>query len=234
MKRYSGQNRILVAVDCIIFGFDGEELKLLLIQRGFEPEKGGWSLMGGFVREGENFPNAACRVLKELTGLNGMYMEQLFAFGDPGRDPLERTISIAYFTLIDINQYQTQINNSYHAEWFSLKNIPAMIFDHQEIIQMAREKLQYKAAFHPILFELLPEKFTLPQLQILYEQIYDTTFDKRNFIRKVLASGLLVKQKDKDKERSKRGAFYFKLDKRKYKSKFYSFLNFIPHPDNLK
>ncbi len=234
MKRYFGQNPILVAVDCIIFGFDGEELKLLLIKRGFEPGKGSWSLMGGFVREEENFENAAYRVLNELTGLNGMYLEQLFAFGDPFRDPLERTISIAYFTLIDIHQYEKQINNSYHAEWFSLKKIPSLIFDHQQIIELAKEKLRYKAAFHPILLELLPEKFTLPQLQILYEEIYDTSFDKRNFIRKVLASGLLIKQKDKDKERSKRGAFYYKLDKRKYKTKFYSFLNFIPHPENIK
>ncbi len=234
MKRYFGQNPILVAVDCIIFGFDGEELKLLLIKRGFEPGKGNWSLMGGFVREEENFENAAYRILNELTGLNGMYMEQLFAFGDPFRDPMERTISIAYFTLIDIHKYEKQINNSYHAEWFSLKKIPSLIFDHQQIIELAKEKLRYKAAFHPILLELLPEKFTLPQLQILYEQIYDTSFDKRNFIRKVLASGLLIKQKDKDKERSKRGAFYYKLDKRKYKTKFYSFLNFIPHPENIK
>ncbi len=234
MKRYSGQNRILVAVDCIIFGFDGEELKLLLIQRGFEPEKGKWSLMGGFVREYESFENAAYRILNELTGLSGMYMEQLFAFGDPHRDPVERTVSVTYFTLIDIHQYETQINKSYHAEWFSLKTIPPLIFDHSQIIQMAREKLQYKAAFHPVLFELLPEKFTLPQLQMLYEEIYDTIFDKRNFIRKVLASGLLVKQKDKDKEKSKRGAFYYKLDKKKYKTKFYSFLNFVPHPENAR
>ena len=233
MKRYSGQKRILVAVDCIIFGFDGVELKLLLIKRGFEPEKGNWSLMGGFVKSNENFENAAYRILNELTGLKGMYLEQLLAFGEPFRDPMERTISVAYFALIDIHQYETQINNTYHAEWFPLKKIPSLIFDHGQIIEMAKEKLRYKAAFHPILFELLPEKFTLPQLQILYEQIYDTEFDKRNFIRKVLASGLLVKQKDKDKEKSKRGAFYYKLDKRKYKSKFYSFLNFIPHPGNL-
>ncbi len=228
MKRYSGQNRILVAVDCIIFGFDGEELKLLLIKRGFEPGKGRWSLMGGFVKEEENFESAAYRILNELTGLNGMYLEQLFAFGDPLRDPQERTVSIAYFTLIDIHQYEKQINDSYHAEWYPLKKIPSLIFDHQQIIELAKEKLRYKAAFHPILLELLPEKFTLPQLQILYEEIYDTAFDKRNFIRKVLASGLLIKQKDKDKERSKRGAFYYKLDKRKYKTAFYSFLNFIP------
>ena len=230
MKRYSRQSRILVAVDCIIFGFDGHEMKLLLIQRGFEPEKGNWSLMGGFVQYDESFEHAVSRVIKDLTGLKGMYMEQLHAFGDPGRDPIERTISVAYFTLIDIHQYEKQISDVYNAEWFGLKKIPSLIFDHREIIEMAKQKLRYKAAFHPILFELLPAKFTLPQLQMLYEAIYDTAFDKRNFMRKVLASGLLVKQKDKEKESSKRGAFYYKLDRRKYNGKLNSFLNLIPHP----
>jgi 8-oxo-dGTP diphosphatase len=230
MKRYSRQTRILVAVDCIIFGFDGHEMKLLLIQRGFEPEKGKWSLMGGFVQSDEGFETAVSRVIKELTGLKGMYLEQLHAFGDPQRDPLERTISVAYFTLIDIHQYEKQISAEYNAEWFAINKIPALIFDHRHIIEMAKEKLRYKAAFHPILFELLPPKFTLPQLQILYEGIYDTAFDKRNFMRKVLASGLLVKQKDKEKESSKRGAYYYKVDRRKYNSKISSFLNLIPNP----
>ncbi|MEJ7739977.1 MAG: NUDIX domain-containing protein [Chitinophagaceae bacterium] len=234
MKRYAGQNRVLVAVDCIIFGFDSHELKLLLIRRGFEPEKGKWSLMGGFVWQDESFEKAVARILFTLTGIEGMYMEQLHAFGAPDRDPIERTISIAYFTLIDILKYQTQISDHYHAEWFPVKNIPSLIFDHPRIIQMAKEKLQYKAAFHPILFELLPEKFTLPQLQSLYEGIYDAVIDKRNFIRKVLSTGLLVKQKDKEKLSSKRGAFYYKLDKRKYSSKFHAFLNFIPNPQNLR
>ena len=115
------------------------------------------------------------------------------------RDPIERTASVAFFSLIDINQYTKQISHEYHAEWFSLHKIPEVIFDHKEMIDMAREKLRYKAAIHPILFELLPEKFTLPQLQILYEGIYDTILDKRNFSRKVLSTGLFVKQKDKER-----------------------------------
>ncbi|MEO6914270.1 MAG: NUDIX domain-containing protein, partial [Chitinophagaceae bacterium] len=234
MRRYFRQNRLLVAVDCIIFGFDGQELKLLLIKRGFEPEKGNWSLMGGFVQLAEGFETAVSRILEELTGLTGVYMEQLHAFGDPGRDPLERTISIAYFSLIDIRKYEEQLNNQYHAEWFTLDQVPELIFDHTQIIEMAKEKLRYKAAFHPILFELLPEKFTLPQLQSLYEGIYVAVLDKRNFIRKVLSSGLLIKQKEKDKEGSKRGAFYYKLDRRKYASKFNAFLNFIPNPQNIR
>jgi len=225
---------MLVAVDCIIFGFDGQDLKLLLIQRGFEPEKGKWSLMGGFVQPGESFEEAAQRVLRQLTGLDNVYLEQLYAFGNPSRDPLERTASIAYFSLIDIHKYEKQISHDFHAEWFSLKKIPSLIFDHRQMIQMAKEKLRYKAAFHPVLFELLPEKFTLPQLQNLYEGVYESLMDKRNFSRKVFSTGLLIRQNQKNKETSKKGAFYYKLDKRKYEHKFNSFLNFISNPDNVK
>lgn len=225
---------MLVAVDCIIFGFDGQHLKVLLIQRSFEPEKGRWSLMGGFPQPDESFDNAAIRVLKQLTGLDNVYLEQLHAFGDPRRDPSERTASIAYFSLIDIHKYEKQISHEYHAEWFHLKKIPSLIFDHKEMIEMAKEKLRYKAAFQPVLFELLPEKFTLPQLQNLYEEVYQSLMDKRNFSRKVLSTGLLVKQNQKEKETSKKGAFYFKLDKRKYERKFDSFVNFVPNPNNFK
>jgi 8-oxo-dGTP diphosphatase len=234
MTRYSRQTRMLVAIDCIIFGFDGQDLKLLVIKRGFEPEKGKWSLMGGFVQPDEGFEEAAARILKRLTGLEGVYMEQLYAFGAPARDPMERTVSVAYFTLIDINDYKQQLSDEYRAEWISLKKLPKLIFDHADMVAQARERLRYKAAIHPILFELLPQKFTIPQLQILYEGVYDTVFDKRNFSRKVLSTGLLIKQKDKERASSKRGAFYYKLDKRKYSAKFHAFLNFVADPGNLK
>jgi ADP-ribose pyrophosphatase YjhB (NUDIX family) len=234
MKRYLHQNRMLVAVDCIIFGFDGQHLKLLLIKRGFEPQKGRWSVMGGFVTPDENLDYAASRILKQLTGLSDIYLEQLYAFGDPHRDTNERTISVAYFALIDINKYEEQISHDYSAEWFMLKKIPSLIFDHKEMIEMAKEKLRYKAAFHPVLFELLPEKFTLPQLQSLYEDVYDAIIDKRNFSRKILSTGLIIKQKDKEKNGSKKGAFYYKLDARKYQAKFNAFLNLIPNPHSLK
>lgn len=234
MTSYGKQKRLLVAVDCIIFGFDGLDLKALLIKRGFEPEKGNWSLMGGFVQPDESFEDAAARVLKQLTGLEDIYMEQLYAFSRPDRDPIERTASIAYFALLDINQYQKQLMPEFHAEWFALAQLPDLIFDHAEMIDMAKEKLRYKAAIHPILFELLPPKFTIPQLQLLYEGVYETEFDKRNFSRKILSLKLLVKQKDKEKESSKRGAFYYKLDKRRYNANFHSFLNFIAKPHNLK
>ena len=233
MSAYRHTDKILVAVDCIIFGFDGNTLKLLLIHRGFEPEIGKWSLIGGFISKEEDGEQAANRVLKKSTGLEGVYLEQLYSFSSPGRDPVERTISIAYFALIDIHQYEKQISDEYHAEWFPLNKIPKLIFDHRQMVDMAKDQLKYKAALHPILFELLPPKFTLPQLQCLYEGVYGTQLDKRNFSRKILSTGLLVKQKDKEKENSKKGAFYFKLDKKRYNAKFQSFLNFIPNAHKL-
>lgn len=221
-SQYANQERLLAAVDCIIFGFDGYELKLLLIKRGFEPAKGKWSLMGGFVQAQETPEEAAARVLRQLTGLRDVYMEQMLVFGKPGRDPLERTLSITYFALIDIKKYEKQISNEYKAEWIALDRVPKLIFDHNEMLEHAKQRLRYKAALHPILFELLPEKFTIPQIMTLYEQVYDVELDKRNFTRKLRSTGLLVKQLDKDKLNSKKGAFYYKLNQSTYKDKFTS------------
>jgi len=229
MTKYQNQTRLLAAVDCIIFGFDGQTIKLLLIQRSFDPEKGKWSLMGGFVQPNECPDTAAIRILKSLTGLESVYLEQLRTFGDPLRDLVERTISIAYFALIDIHQYEKQISDEYHAEWFPLDSVPNLIFDHKEMVKLAKEKLRYKAALHPLLFELLPKRFTLPQLQSLYESVYETPFDKRNFSRKVLSTKLLVKLTDKDKGSSRKGAFYYKLNAKNYKADFQAFLNIIPN-----
>ncbi len=234
MRRYSQQKRFLFAVDCIIFGFDGQELKLMVIQRGFDPFKGEWSLVGGFVGETESAEDAAARVLKELTGLDGIYMEQLHAFSEIDRDSVERTISIAYFALIDIQKYKKQIIDYYHPAWISINELPNLIFDHSKIVELAKEKLRYKAALHPLLFELLPAKFTMPQLQSLYQSVYNTEFDKGNFNRKVLSTKLLMKLKDKDKLGSKKGAFYYKLDSKKYTASFNSFLNLVPGQHSWK
>ncbi|MDN3580948.1 NUDIX hydrolase [Mucilaginibacter flavus] len=233
MLKYSKQTRLLLAVDCIIFGFDGEVLKILLIKRDFQPEKGNWSLMGGFVQNDESLDQAANRILNQLTGLEGVYLEQLYTYGDPNRDPMERTVSVAYFALIDIHKYETQLSTDYHAEWFQLKRTPKLIFDQQEMVEQARKRIRYKAAMHPILFELLPTKFTIPQLQILYESVFNTTIDKRNFSKRVLATGLLIKLADKDKAGSKRGAYYYQLNMQNYYAKFQAFMNFIPNPDTL-
>lgn len=234
MIKYSGQTRILVALDCIIIGFDGEQYKLLLIQRGFAPQKRRWSLMGGFLQPDECLDTAANRILKQLTGLENVYMEQLQAFSNPKRDPVERTIAVAYFALIDIHKYEKQISKEFHAEWFPLNEMPELIFDHAEMVALAKKQLRYKAALHPILFELLPDKFTIPQLQALYEGLYDTSFDKRNFSRKVLSTEILIKQKEKDKENSKKGAYFYKVDEKKYKDGFESMMKFIPNPDNMQ
>lgn len=229
MKKYANQSRFLFAVDCIIFGYDSQELKLLVIKRDFEPEKGKWSLVGGFVQENESADQAAVRVLKDLTGLDGLYMEQLHGFSEPNRDTVERTISLAYFSLIDIKNYKQLINENYHPAWFSINQLPELIFDHSKIVELAKEKLRYKAALHPLLFELLPEKFTMPQLQKLYEAVYDMEIDNGNFNRKLLSTKLLIKLKDKDKQNSKKGAYYYKVDNDRYDEGFKTFLNFIPN-----
>ncbi len=185
--------------------------------------------MGGFIQPSESPDNAATRILKSLTGLEGVYLEQLFTFGEPSRDPMERTLSIAYFALIDIHRYENKLSEEYHAEWVPLNKIPDLVFDHKQMVKMAQAKLRYKAALHPLLFELLPKKFTLPQLQSLYESVYDTEFDKRNFSRKVLSTSLLIKLGEKDKGSSRKGAFYYKLNTKNYKQNFQAFLNIIPN-----
>lgn len=233
MNKYTGHQHLLVAVDCIIFGFEGKDLKVLLIQRGFEPEKNKWSLMGGFLEVEETLDEAANRILKKLTGLEEIYMEQLYAFSNVQRDPEERTVSVSYFALIDINRYKKQISQDYHAEWFLVDQMPALIFDHEEMVKLAQKQLRYKAALQPILFELLPKRFTITQLQNLYEVVYLTMFDKRNFIRKLMSTGLLIKLEVKDKTNSRKGAFLYKLDRRKFNVKLNVFLNYVHEKTDL-
>jgi ADP-ribose pyrophosphatase YjhB (NUDIX family) len=216
LHNYNISNKILVAVDCIIFGFDGKEIQALLIKRDFEPEKGKWSLMGGFVTQNESTDEAAIRILHQLTGLHNIYMEQLYCFSDVKRDSAGRVISIAYFALINIQSYLGQLEPEHEAQWFPLNRMPQLIFDHQDMVAKAQQRLQEKVSNHPIGFELLPGKFTLPQLQNLYEAIYESTLDKRNFKRKILSLGILNKLEEKEKESSRKGAFYYTFDKVKY------------------
>jgi 8-oxo-dGTP diphosphatase len=216
INKYKSQDRLLVAVDCIIFGFDGNQLQALLIKRGFEPEKGKWSLMGGFTNQNESTDEAAVRVLHQLTGMNNIYMEQLYCFSEVNRDSAGRVISIAYFALINIEDYNEQMQFEHEAKWFPLNKIPDLIFDHKKMVALAKERLQQKVANHPIGFELLPEKFTLPQLQSLYEAIYESPLDKRNFTRKILSLEILNRLNEKNKTSSRKGAFYYVFDKRKY------------------
>ncbi len=216
LHNYNISNKILVAVDCIIFGFDGKEIQALLIKRGFEPEKGNWSLMGGFVTQNESTDEAAIRILHQLTGLHNIYMEQLYCFSDVSRDSAGRVISIAYFALINIESYREQLEPEHEARWFPLNRMPQLIFDHKEMVAKAKQRLQEKVSNHPIGFKLLPEKFTLPQLQNLYEAIYESSLDKRNFKRKILSLGILNKLEEKEKTSSRKGAFYYIFDKAKY------------------
>lgn len=215
-KAYNNHNRLLVAVDCIIFGFDGTEIKALLVKRSLEPEKGKWSLMGGFVTTKESVRDAATRVLKNLTGLDNVYMEQLHCFGDVMRDAAGRVISVAYFALIKLDDYKEELLQKHHASWHSLNKIPSVVFDHKKMIALSLERLQQKAVAYPIGFELLPIKFTMQQLQALYEAVYDTRFDKRNFTKKILTLNILNRLTEKEKTTSRKGSFLYTFDKKKY------------------
>ncbi len=223
---YANKKKFHVALDCIIFGFDSQELKLLCIKRDFEPEKGKWSLMGGFLKEEEDIDQAAERVLFRLTGLKEIYLEQLQAYGERTRDPAGRVISIAYYSLIDSVKFDQQISRKFDARWFSLDHLPHLVFDHQAMVEKAIRRLQRKCRTQPVGFELLPEKFTLPQLQLLYEEIFGCTFDKRNFRKKILSMGILKKLEEKDKGGSRKGAYLFRFDKQKYNSLMDSGFNF--------
>jgi ADP-ribose pyrophosphatase YjhB (NUDIX family) len=215
IRQYQDADRLLIAVDCIIFGFDKNQLKILLTKRALEPEKGNWSLIGGFVATDESLDEAAKRILQKLTGLKNIYMEEVKVFSKVDRDPVERTISIAYYALINATRHM-KLSPEYGAQWFPTENIPPLIFDHLEMVSAAKRKLKTMAKHQPIGFELLPKKFTIPQLRSLYEAIYENKLDKRNFSRKILAMNLLEKLDEKDKKTSKKGAFLYRFDKLRY------------------
>lgn len=219
LNNYRKEDKVLLAVDCIIFGFYQEELKILLVQRDFEPAKGEWSLIGGFLKKEENLDAAATRILNHLTGLNNIYMDQVHSYSKLDRDPEERTISVSYFALIDIAHHCKDLLKQNPIKWFDLKDCPELIFDHNDMVKDALKLLQNKISNKPIGFELLPEKFTMRQLQKMYEAILDTELDKRNFINKFNSFDLLKKTKEKDMSSSKKGAFLFEVDEDKYQKK---------------
>jgi 8-oxo-dGTP diphosphatase len=219
MKLYSGHPGHLVAVDCIVFGYDilEKEIKLLLIKRSFDPAKGLWSLAGGFVEENESLDQAASRVLCKLTGLEIIYLEQFYSYGEIERDPGARVISIAYFALIAIRDIDEELTERNGAHWRSIARLPDLIFDHNAMVKRALTNLHNQLKVKPVGFELLPEKFTLVQLQDLYEAIYQRKVDKRNFRKKILSMGILEKLEEKEKEKSKKGAYYYKFNEEEYK-----------------
>jgi 8-oxo-dGTP diphosphatase len=216
MSQYTSAVKYLLSIDCIVFGFDNDSLKILLFRRKIEPDNGNWSLMGGFVNENESLDSASKRILFSLTGLENVFLEQLYTFGDVNRDPEERVISVAYYALIKINDYDRAVVKRAGAEWFSASECPKLIFDHDDMLQTALGRLRRKCRTQPIGFELLPQKFTIPQLQSLYEAILMQPLDKRNFRKKMLSMDLLDKLDEKDTGNSKKGAYFYQFNKDKY------------------
>lgn len=206
-----------LSVDCVIFGFDEAQIKVLLIKRTIQPEFGKWALPGGFIRLDENIENASKRVLKERTGVGNLYMEQLGAFGDIDRFPDRRVITIVYFALIKPGKYELNPGpDASDANWFELSNLPQLPFDHDQIIDSALMRLRRNVKYKPIGFNLLPDKFPLLQLQELYEAIYGIKFDKPNFRRKIMKMNLLVPLNEKQKGVPHRSARLFTFDMQRY------------------
>ncbi len=209
--------RAALTVDCVVFGFDEGELKVLLIQRALEPFKGKWALPGGFVHVDETIDDAARRELAEEAGLKEVFLEQLYTFGALGRDPRERVVSVAHYALVKLSDHQAKAaTDAANAEWFPISNAPKLAFDHAEILALALARLKAKVRYQPIGFELLPPKFTLSELQHLYEAVLETDLDKRNFRKKVLGFGLLVPLKETRMAGRHRPAQLFRFDAARY------------------
>jgi 8-oxo-dGTP diphosphatase len=210
--------RAALTVDCVVFGFDEGDLKLLLIQRDLEPFAGKWALPGGFVRVEESLEEAARRELQEETGVTRVYLEQLFTFGQPDRDPRERVVTIAYYALVKLSSHSVKAaTDARNAAWFDVCDLPRLAFDHEAIIETALQRLKGKVRYEPIGFELLPPKFTLTQLQHLYETIIEGPLDKRNFRKKILSMDLLIETDEIEQDVAHRAARLYRFDENKYK-----------------
>jgi 8-oxo-dGTP diphosphatase len=207
-----------LTVDCVVFGLDEHELKVMLIQRALPPFEGKWALPGGFVHLEETLEEAARRELEEETGLHKVYLEQLHAFGAVDRDPRERVVSIAYYALVKLSDHRVQAaTDARDAAWFGVHDVPSLAFDHADILALALLRLRVKLRSEPIGFELLPKKFTLSQLQHLYEIVLERELDKRNFRKKVLSMGLLEETDEVEQDVAHRAARLYRFDERKYK-----------------
>lgn len=211
MQNYKKAIQHLVAVDCVIFGYESGTLKLLLFERQLEPEKGKKSLVGGWVNQNESVEQAAHRVLLKTTGLDDIYQEQVSVYSEPGRDPGGRVISIVFYALIDLNKHDKNLVKKYGAEWHSTDSLPPLIFDHDKMFADALEKLRQKASYDIVGRDLLPEEFTLTQLRNLYDSIFMKTFDPGNFRKKILSLGVLTRLNKKDTSESKKGAYYYRF-----------------------
>ena len=213
---YGEHSKVWVSVDCIIFGFDEGKLRILIGKRQMDPGRGEWSLYGGFVRHDESIDEAANRVLFDLTGLRNLYMRQVGAFGSVDRDPGERVISIAYYALINVNDYEDRLRKEHGVEWVNIDDIPQLYSDHNEMVRKALKLMRQKIKSEPIGFRLLPSLFTLTQLQRLYEAIHGEELDKRNFRKRIKEMDFIEKTELIDKKGSKRGASLYRFNKRIY------------------
>ena len=213
---YGEHSKVWLSVDCIIFGFDEGKLKILIGRRQMDPGRGEWSLYGGFVNADESVDDAASRTLFELTGLKRIYMRQIGAFGNVDRDPGERVVSIAYYALINVNDYDEKLRTSHGAEWMDINEIPQLYSDHNEMVRKARKLMRQKLSHEPVGFRLLPKLFTLTQLQKLYEAVNGEELDKRNFRKRVKDMDFIEKTDLIDKKGSKRGAYLYRFNKRVY------------------
>lgn len=217
MKTYDYAYRPLVAVDCTIFGFRDGKLNLLLVRRDIEPRRGEWSLMGGFLQAHESLDEAAARVLQQRTGLQEVYLEQFKAFGAVDRDEAERTVTVGYYALVDQEKAEVQLSTDYAAHWVPITDVPPLIFDHNEMVQAALRRLRHRATHEPVGFELLPAKFTLTQLQSLYEAIFGTSIDAGNFRRRLRKMDYLQRLDEKETNSSRKGAWYYRFVTEDYK-----------------
>jgi ADP-ribose pyrophosphatase YjhB (NUDIX family) len=216
MTYYSQHSKVWVSVDCIIFGFDEGKLKVLIGRRQMDPGRGEWSLYGGFVAADENIDEAASRTLSELTGLRNLYMRQVGAFGSVDRDPGERVISIAYYALINVKDYDERVRMEHSVEWMDVNGLPKLYSDHNEMIRKALKLMRQKLRTEPIGFRLLPSLFTLTQLQRLYEAVNGEELDKRNFRKRIKDMDFIEKTELIDKTGSKRGAYLFRFNRKAY------------------
>jgi len=206
-----------ISIDCVIFGFEQSVFEILLIKRARKPNKGSWALPGGFVKKGELIEDATKRILEVTTGVSNIYLEEVAVFDQVDRFPLWRVFTIGFFALISPEHYKltTGIDTT-EVKWFKVSELPELPFDHQHIIDVALTKLRTRVKYKPIGFELLPQKFTLPQLQSLYEVIIDKKLDKRNFRKKIMKMDLLRKLNEKDSNNKRRAAYLYKFDKHNY------------------
>ena len=213
---YGEHSKVWLSVDCIIFGFDEGKLKILIGRRQMDPGRGEWSLYGGFVNADESVDDAATRTLYELTGLRNLFMRQVGAFGNVDRDPGERVVSIAYYALINVKDYDDALRVQHGLEWMDINAVPQLYSDHNEMVEKARKMMRQKLATEPVGFRLLPSLFTLTQLQKLYEAVNGEELDKRNFRKRIKEMDYIEKTELIDKSYSKRGAYLYRFNNRVY------------------